>query len=277
PVALVFLYGDERDSANNLLQQVAREFIGDLGFYLTSDSQAIGHFNLAPTDLPTLLIVKDGKHVIYPSHQFTNTETVRQSLISWIENEKFPLVSDINPSNAPEILQGTRTAVVGVINKDDHENMAKFRAIAETQSKQQKASKSDRVLFAILEGTTWGNYARTAYAVHPNRLPALIIVDPVNNKYYAHDINRKKFSLDDSDKVLQALKVDIPEQTLIGVSTLPFHARVGQSMQQGFGMLRVHWFMTCGAFAAILYIFVKRTNRRKGRSNVLPVKSGSQD
>ncbi|KAI9474330.1 thioredoxin-like protein [Zychaea mexicana] len=277
PVAFVFLYADERDSVNGLMKQVAQQFVGDLGFYLTSDSQAVRQYNLAPADLPAALIVKDGKHVIYPSHQFTNTESVRKALTGWIQSEKFPLVSDINPGNAPEILQGTHTAVVGVINNNDIESIAKFHVMAETQSKQQKASKSDRVLFAMLEGTTWGTYARTAYSVHPNRLPALIIVDPLDHTYYAHNLDGQKFSLDDPDSVLQALKVDIPEKNLIGVSTLPFHARVGQSMQHGFGILRAHWLLTCGAFAALLYILVKRTGRRKGRSSVLPVKSGPRD
>ncbi|KAI8150188.1 thioredoxin-like protein [Fennellomyces sp. T-0311] len=276
PVALVYLYADERDAATRLLQQVAQQFAGSLGFYLTSDSQAVRHFNLGPADLPAVLIAKDGKHVIYPSHQFTNTDTVRKSLAGWIQSEKFPLVSDINPGNAAEILEGRHRVVVGVINKGDLDSVDKFRAIAEMQSKQQKASKSDRVLFGMLEGTTWGNYARTAYSVHPNRLPAVIIVDPVAHQYYAHDVSGNKFSVDDAEGVLQALKVDIPEKTLIGVSTLPFHARVGQSVQHGFGILRAHWLITCGAFAAILYVFVKRTSRRAGRS-ILPVKQGPRD
>lgn len=265
------------------MERVAEAFPDDPSFYVTNDPQAIRQFSLAPADLPTVLIVKDGKHVMYPSHTFTNTDTVQRALSKWIGDERFPLVSQVGPGNAPEILQGERMVVLGVIKQQDQTSLDQFRSIAERHAKQQKASSSSsssdkRVLFATLEGNMWSDYARTAYRVHPNRLPAIVIVDPVHYRFYNHDQQGKLFSLSEPDVILQAVMKDIPEQKLVGVSTLPFHERVGQTLQHGVGLLRAHWLLTGAALSALLYIFVKRMHLvSPRRSHLLPVKQGPRD
>lgn len=212
---------------------------------------------------------------MYPSHTFAHTDTVQRALSKWIGDERFPLVSEVGPGNAPEILQGERMVVLGVIKQQDQASLDQFRSIAERHAKQQKASPSseNRVLFATLEGNMWSDYARSAYRVHPNRLPAIVIVDPVHYRFYNHDRQGKLFSLAEPDAILQAVKKDIPEQKLVGVSTLPLHERVGQTLQHGVGLLRAHWLLTGAALSALLYIFVKRMHLiSPRRSHLLPVK-----
>lgn len=160
------------------MHHVAAQFLDGLTFYSTNDPLAMRKLELAPADMPAAVIVKDGKHVVYPSHQFDNTVNVQQSLTAWIQAEKFPLVSQIGPANAPEILRGGRMVVVGIIHKGDKDALDKFRALAEAQNKQQKAAGQERVLFAQLEASTWGDYARTAYSIPRHQIPAIVIVDP---------------------------------------------------------------------------------------------------
>ncbi|KAI7885804.1 thioredoxin-like protein [Lichtheimia hyalospora FSU 10163] len=282
-VSLVYLYDKKEEDATNLLERVAESFPDGPSFYVANDPQAIRQFSLAPADLPTVLIVKDGKHIMYPSHTFANTDTVQQALSKWIGDERFPLVSEIGPGNAPEILQGERMVVLGVIKQQDQASLDQFRSIAERYAKQQKASSSsssseNRVLFATLEGNMWSDYARSAYRVHPNRLPAIVIVDPVHARFYNHDHQGKLFSLSEADTILQAVKKDIPEQKLVGVSTLPLHERMGQTLQHGVGLLRAHWLLTGVALSALLYIFAKRMHLvSPRRSHLLPVKQGPRD
>ena len=264
------------------MERVAENFPDGPSFYVANDPQAIRQFSLAPADLPTVLIVKDGKHIMYPSHTFANTNTVQQALSKWVGDERFPLVSEIGPGNAPEILQGERMVVLGVIKQQDQASLDQFRSVAERYAKQQKASSSssseNRVLFATLEGNMWIDYARSAYRVHPNRLPAIVIVDPVHSLFYNHDHQGKLFSLSEPDTILQAVKKDIPEQKLVGVSTLPLHERMGQTLQHGVGLLRAHWLLTGVALSALLYIFAKRMHLvSPRRSHLLPVKQGPRD
>ncbi|KAI9317131.1 thioredoxin-like protein [Dichotomocladium elegans] len=282
-VALVYLYENKMDDATTLLSRVARRFPDGPTFYVTSDPNAIRRFSLSPTDLPTVLIVKDNKHIMYPSHDFTHTEDVEQALEGWINDERFPLVSEIGPGNAEEILGGDRVVVLGIIKREDQTNTANFRSLAAQYQKQQKASSQrSNVLFATLDANMWIDYARQTFAIHPNRLPAVVIVDPADATYYNANGAGIKFALDsDPSVIINALTVEMPGKKLVGVSMLPFHSRVGQAVQHGFGVMRAHWLLTSIAVSGLVYMFIKRM--RSGgrsahrRSAVLPIKQGLQD
>ncbi|ORZ02631.1 thioredoxin-like protein [Syncephalastrum racemosum] len=274
-VAFVYLYTEVQDAATELLQHVALECMEGVTFYSSQDAHAIRQFNLAPTDLPAALIVKDGSHIIYPSHQFSNTPKVQDALTAWVQSEKFPLVSQVGPGNAPELLQGNRMVVLGVINEQDTGSKAKFRTMAETYNKKQKAqpAASERVLFAEIDGSTWGDYVRTAYSVPRKRIPAIVVLDPANYRYFNHDAEGNKFLLDQPELILQVLR-DIRENKLIGVSTLPFHSRMAQHIQRTVEVARAHWILTSGGIFAVGYIFYRRMYKRQPKSrraSILPL------
>lgn len=267
-------------------------------FYTTDDYHALRLFNLAPTDLPTALISKDGKHIKYPSHSFANTEQTQSSLTAWIQKEKFPLVSEVGPGNAEEILRGEHMVVLAVINKEDESSYEKFKAMAEDHSRHQKASSSlGHVLFARLEGRAWGDYARRAYSIPPNVRPAVIIVDPIvsllrntsliacvclltsviyeNSRLFNHNAQGAMFAVDNPEMLRSALR-DIADNKLTGISTLPFPSRVGQKLQHGFNILRTHWLLSGIGFFAVAYIFFRRMSRHH-RSHILPTVEEHKD
>ncbi|KAL1932360.1 hypothetical protein VTP01DRAFT_9416 [Rhizomucor pusillus] len=276
PVAFVYIHKDGTDSAMDLLQDVAKKFLDGIIFYTTDDYHALRLFNLAPTDLPTALISKDGKHIKYPSHSFANTEQTQSSLTAWIQKEKFPLVSEVGPGNAEEILRGEHMVVLAVINKEDESSYEKFKAMAEDHSRHQKASSSlGHVLFARLEGRAWGDYARRAYSIPPNVRPAVIIVDPINSRLFNHNAQGAMFAVDNPEMLRSALR-DIADNKLTGISTLPFPSRVGQKLQHGFNILRTHWLLSGIGFFAVAYIFFRRMSRHH-RSHILPTVEEHKD
>lgn len=124
------------------------------------------------------MIVKDGHHFLYPGHQFESPANM-EALTKWIQLEKYPVVSQINPINAQEILQGQHLVVLGVFGKNDETSSGHFRKLAEKGTERDRRSrvKVDRTLFAQLDVDTYRDFARNAYSLQKNSAPAIIIVD----------------------------------------------------------------------------------------------------
>ncbi|KAF7728916.1 hypothetical protein EC973_005311 [Apophysomyces ossiformis] len=272
-VALVYLYNKEKDGLPDLLQEVAKEADTGIKFYASNDEVAIRQYRLGPSDLPTALIVKDGRHISYPSREFKNTPEVRDAFIKWIQIEKFPLVSQIGPTNAPEILKGDRLVILAVINHDDTSNTKKFRQLAETwtSNDRKQRNKGDRLLFAELDGIDYADHAKTAYGITKNNIPAILILDPARNQYFVNDQQQKNLSMD-QPKILAKMLQDISAGRVAGVSTLPIHEKAGLKLREGMALAQSHWLLSCTTFSVVGVLLYKFMGRRKSRHPILPLK-----
>lgn len=141
-----------------MIQAVAAKFLDSIPFYTTADPKVNTALNLAP-GRHTVLIKGDLQQV------YTGEKDDEQAYIDWVRDNKYPLVTRIDSSNAKEILKGDRWVVLMVVGND----MAyePFHAMARL---------TPGVLFAELNGQAWQSYVKRVYGI--TTFPTLLLVDP---------------------------------------------------------------------------------------------------
>lgn len=150
--------------------------------YATQDEESFKKFNVAPSDLPTIIIIKDNGYRMYSeTHDFSkNTKPNRDALVSWIEKEQYPLISKLGPSNHKSILQGNLPVVLNIVSIDDAVSQQKFRNIASAWFKSAKAQEEEgekKVIFAEMDRSMWRNYVLDKFNVKHESTSKIIIFD----------------------------------------------------------------------------------------------------
>ncbi|CAO3598368.1 unnamed protein product [Absidia cylindrospora] len=272
-VAFIYLHEGESDAADSLLEGVGKQFIDGLAFYKSTDQKLVRQYELSLRDLPLAMIVKDGHYFLYPGHQFESAANM-EALTKWIQLEKYPVVSQVNPVNAQELLQGERMVVLGVFGKDDQASHQQFRKLAEkgTDRDRRSRDKADRAIFAQLDMDTYRDFARQAYNIQKNNAPAIIIVDGRKKQYFNRDAKLNLLDIQQPQTILQTLD-DAVAGKIKGISTLSLPARLGQHLQQGYYQARSHSYVTLAGFTVLgVLVYKVLSNKRKQqtRSSVLP-------
>ncbi|ORZ17800.1 thioredoxin-like protein [Absidia repens] len=272
-VAFIYLHKDESDAADSLLEGVGKQFIDGLAFYKSTDQKLVRQYELSLQDLPLAMIVKDGHYFLYPGHQFESAANM-EALTKWIQLEKYPVVSQVNPVNAQELLQGERMVVLGVFGKDDQASHQQFRKLAEKGTGRDRRSrvKADRAIFAQLDMDTYHDFARQAYNIQKNNAPAIIIVDGKKKQYFNRDTKLNLLDIQQPQTILQTLD-DAVAGKIKGISTLSLPARLGQHLQQGYYQARSHSYVTLAGFTflgVLVYKVLSSKRKQQTRSSVLP-------
>ncbi|KAI8093298.1 thioredoxin-like protein [Halteromyces radiatus] len=271
-VAFLYLHKDESDSADALLETLGRQFIDGLAFYKSTDQKLVRQYELSLTDLPLAMIVKDGHHFLYPGHQFATTANM-EALTNWIELEKYPVVTQINPVNAADILQGQRIVVLGLFSHADENAIHQFRKLAEKGTDRDRRSRvADRAIFCQLDMDTYGDFAHQAYNIQRKNVPAIVIVDGKKKQYFNRDANLNLLDLQQSQTILKTLD-DAVTGKIKGISTLSLPARLGQHLQDGYYQAKTHSYVTMGMICllgVIIYNMISNKRKQMSRGSVLP-------
>jgi hypothetical protein len=163
-------------------------------------------------------LIKGDLQQVYPG-----AENDEQAYIDWVRDNKYPLVTRIDSSNAKDILKGDRWVVLMVVGND----MAydPFHAMARL---------TPGVLFAELNGQAWQSYVKRVYGI--TTFPTLILVDPKvmkkrgkksawltvsfykTKRYFDQDLEGMSFTTDRPDAVFAALQ---QPDALTGYTTEP--------------------------------------------------------
>lgn len=145
------------------------------------DEETFKRFNLAPTDLPAVLVTKDGGYRIYTgSHGFSkNNAANREALVNWIEKEQYPLISKLGPTNYKSVLQGKSPVVINIVNSNDATSQSKFHDIASSWS----TSSDLKVIFAEMDRSMWRDYLLTKFKIKHDDSSKIIIYDPTVSNY----------------------------------------------------------------------------------------------
>ncbi|CEP14057.1 hypothetical protein [Parasitella parasitica] len=252
-IALIYLHETKENEAPELIQKVASQFTGAIPFYATKDQETFKKFNLAPSDLPVVLIVKDDTHYMYPNHNFEDSKLNRELLAQWVEKEQYPLVSKLAPGNQHSILQGNMPVVINVVNAKDTISQSKFRNIANAWSKSYKADQN-KIIFAQMDRTMWKDYVRDKFKIQHDETAKIVVYDPPSYTYFAKDVNNEHFSIDRPEGLFLGLK---NLQKLKGQSTLLAHQKIGVSISRSISWIFAHWFISFLGFG-ILASFVYR-------------------
>ncbi|KAI9022717.1 thioredoxin-like protein [Phycomyces nitens] len=273
-VALVYLYQKETDAAKGLWAKVSEQLAGSLPLYTTDDIKAFEKFGLGESDIPAAIIFKDGQTTVSPVHSFEDTDAVKELLVEWIKMNKYPLITQITAANAQEILRGDHVVVLGVIHPDDQASKAAFEKTAKKVASQ-GGMKTESILFAELDASTWRDFASATYGVNKDGHPALIIVDPMNEVYFAKDTQQALLDIDQPISLLRTLE-DISNQKLVGVSLLPLPSEATKKLGESYRAVRSHWLITCITFIVVGTLFYQVVYRKKSRATVLPFRQPAQ-
>ncbi|GAN07898.1 thioredoxin-domain-containing protein [Mucor ambiguus] len=268
-VALIYLHSTKETDIPELVQKIAGQFTSTIPFYATQDEESFKKFNLAPSDLPAILIAKDNTFRIYPSHDFVNTKASREALVGWIEKEQYPLVSKLGPSNQQSILQGNKPVVINIVNAKDTVSQSKFRNIANVWSKSLKADQI-KVIFAEMDRAMWKDYVHDKFNIQHDETAKIVIFDAPNYIYFTRDVNNEVLSLDKPEGLYVGLK---NLEKLQGESTLLAHQKVGVSISRSMDWIFAHWLISClgfGLVGSFVYRYLTFRNPKRLGGSVLP-------
>ncbi|CAO3637779.1 unnamed protein product [Cunninghamella echinulata] len=214
PVSVIYVHKTGDDL--NTIDTTAKKFLDSVPFYTTKDISIMTTLGLKKnTKLPTTILVKDeGKvyHVFNDDIHNSNSNNDKTTAIeSWIEDNKYPLVSRINSGNANEILKGRRLVVMMILpNEQANED---FKALSRQYEEKilggndNGSSNSDtNVIFVELNGHVWANYAKRVYGVSNQQMPFIVVVNPMVKVYYKDDINGDLFSVDKPEALFESLQ-----------------------------------------------------------------------
>ncbi|KAL7320464.1 hypothetical protein PS15m_000353 [Mucor circinelloides] len=268
-VALIYLHNSKENDTPELVHKIAGQFTSTIPFYATQDEQSFKKFNLAPSDLPAILIAKDSTFRIYPSHDFVNTKANREALVNWIEKEQYPVVSKLGPSNQQGILQGNVPVVINIVNAKDTVSQSKFRNIANVWSKSLKADQI-KVIFAEMDRAMWKDYVRDKFNIQHDETAKIVIFDAPNYTYFTKDIDNQVLSIDKPEGLYVGLK---NLQKLQGESTLLAHQKLGVSVSRSIDWIFAHWFISFlgfGIIGSFVYRYLTFHNPKRLGNSVLP-------
>jgi hypothetical protein len=143
-----------------------------VSFYATEDAKVFKTYNVGYSDIPAVMVLKDGKQKMYTAHDFKDTESNEKTLFDWIEKEQYPLVSKLNPSNYQSILEGKKPVVLNIINAQDIVSQTRFHNAAIAWD---RSSQGDGAIFAEMDHAIWGQYVRDKFNVEHNNVPKIVI------------------------------------------------------------------------------------------------------
>jgi hypothetical protein len=227
------------------LETLAPAFMETLPFYTSTDEKTARRFNLQPEDLPASIIVKDGTFHVFKQDI--------KDLAAWVIKESKPLVTRVLPHNSNDILKGTQVVVLGITKPDDTDSEWKLREMAKIYKEEQGGKD---LTFAQLDGVLWGNYIARAYGIKSNKLPAIVVLDPNQERYFDRHANDAKFSFESPDEILESIK---NLDQLTGHSTAPSKAM--GTIERFFIFFGDHWMILTpvvfGVFALVFYAMTK--------------------
>ncbi|GAA5813259.1 hypothetical protein MFLAVUS_006734 [Mucor flavus] len=239
-----------RDPKNDVhemsfLETVAPGFMETIPFFTTTDKRSALRFNLGAEDLPAAVIVKDGT--------FEQFKGGIKDLAAWLIKESKPLVTRVLPHNSNQIMKGRQMVVLGITKPDDSDSEWKLREMARIYKNEHGGN---NLTFALLDGKLWGSFISRAYGIQSNKLPAIIVLDPQSELYYDHHANKKKFSFESPDDILESIK---NLSALTGISTSP--SKTMGYLEKFFVYFGNNWIvLTIIIFGAFIVMFYYLTN-----------------
>ncbi|KAI8333502.1 thioredoxin-like protein, partial [Choanephora cucurbitarum] len=262
-VAIVYLLNEAKGHVPVLVESMASEHAATLPFYASSDEASFKRFGVSPSDLPVLLIAKDNSFQVYGSHDFSNTKMAKEALARWIEQEQYPLVTQLGAHNGQAILKGTQPVVLHLYRTKA--NSKKFHQMAA------KAESSSNVIFAEMDYSLWKEYAATKFDVELKEASdQVLIYDAPHYKVYKAGLDHQSFSLDHTETIYEAL--DHLDQ-LEGQTVLSPHEELGVSVTNAFAWMGVHWIfslVSLSALGAFVYRYLTHHSPKRVSAGILP-------
>ncbi|KAI8063790.1 thioredoxin-like protein [Gongronella butleri] len=269
-VSLLFLHKDESDDFRSVLEDLSARFSPDVSFYSSTDDDLMKRYGFERKDVPRALIIKNGRSYPYFSI-FLKTRADGETLASFIDNERYPLVANVSPLNAPGLLQGERVVMLATYKKDDTATDALFRKLATERYDADAKSKAhaERLVFAHADADLYGDYISRTYDIKKG-FPAIVLIDGLNKQFLTHDVQGKPLSLSDPDALWKTVDASL-DSTITGKSTQSYHAQLTQQLRNGYQSAQSPRLMVMFLVTVTGYVGYRVFYRsRKGRPYLLP-------
>jgi len=178
-VAFFYLYDWSKTSKPTLhtFLSITKSLARSANFFVSPDPNSFKHFNMNPTS-PTLFVVKNGlgAPIVYPGIHDTSVAS-KKSIKSWINQNKYPLVPQLESENSEEILAFNGEVVIAIIKPDDGGSTLK-------ELKEAAKSKEKGVFYVWLDGSKWATYVSRVYGYSEKDLPRIVITTPLVKKIF---------------------------------------------------------------------------------------------
>ncbi|ORX58883.1 thioredoxin-like protein [Hesseltinella vesiculosa] len=265
-VSLLFLHKNEKDNFHEVLEELAERFANDVTFYSTTDEQLMLRYGFDRNGVPRALILKNGRGYVFFS-VFLASRADGETLASWIDNERYPMVAEVSPLNAEGLLRGDRVVVLGAFSQEDEESYSKLKQIAQERADADARSKAhaDRTVFAHINTDLYGDYLSQGFGIKKKNVPVVVIIDGRRKQFFVKNLEDKALSLDDHEALLATLDSAL-EMHIKGTSALSYQAQLTQQLRSGYQQATMPYvFLIClGAitgYTGIRYIIRRRSHR----------------
>ncbi|KAG0272411.1 hypothetical protein BGZ95_011851 [Linnemannia exigua] len=194
---VTFIYtNDDKTSAevNALIDRQSQIFYRQIDLYGSNDPTIAKSLGVSS---PSLTVLKDNRQYTYQG-SLTDAEAVR----AWIKKVKEPLVLSLDGSNIGTFLQTKGWIALGLFDPSQADATAEARKelIEAAHAYYGAKAESHDVLgaplnFAILDAQQWLSYVRGAFGLEKDALPAVFVVNGVQEQYYAHGFDGRRVTI----------------------------------------------------------------------------------
>jgi hypothetical protein len=229
--------GSGKDDVSTMFENVAVKKRASMTFARVVDLQGKWISERFSSQRPFVAKMEKGEPPVFaPAASFQSEET----LLEWIEKERFPLVNMLNRQNFRSV---TKTAgkmtVISIVNIEDDKQVQNAERMLKRLARPAKSPLNAEALqkfrFGILDGVKWERFI-SQFFIKPDMLPHTFVLDGYNERFYQ---DRKVDEEDEVETFLAAVAagkiyaqregvLGMPGRLMIAVWELDFEFLKGQ-------------------------------------------------
>ncbi|KAG0366616.1 hypothetical protein BGX24_003616 [Mortierella sp. AD032] len=195
-VSFIYVYdANTNEDVSASIDKQSRTFYEQVSIYSTNDNAIARQLSL--TTLPALVVMKDNRQYTYQG-SLTDSEAVR----AWIKEVKEPMVLTLDGSNVGTFLQTKGWIALGLFDPSQADATAEARKELIEAAHAYHGAKAESyvvlgapLVFAILDAQQWQSYVRGAFGIDTDALPAVFVVNGVQEQYYAHGFDGRRVTV----------------------------------------------------------------------------------
>jgi len=201
-VVYLFLHSPSDEQSLNELRANSHILLGSPPI-LTNDSPDLrSRFTLpdVPSTSPVLLAIKDHVPFAFTSAYSPSSPNLA-ALTDWMLTNRLPTALELSQDNFQSIMNAPHQPLVVLVatepeRKSDIEAKVRVLSMEWRRREARKTSEQDRdIVFTWMDADKWASWLKSMYGIKPANLPAVILADHTQLRYYDNDVDGNKISL----------------------------------------------------------------------------------